>query len=84
MKETTALAKRETVDVVAERIRVFQDNGEIQFPENYSPEKRTLKSAWLNHPGNKRPKRKSSTRGLYKRKYRKRFTVDGNSRVKSR
>lgn len=46
MKETTALAKRETVDVVAERIRVFQDNGEIQFPENYSPEN-ALKSAWL-------------------------------------
>jgi recombination protein RecT len=46
MKETTALAKRETVDVVAERIRVFRGNGEIQFPENYSPEN-ALKSAWL-------------------------------------
>lgn len=46
MKETTAIVKRETVDVVAERIRVFQDNGEIHFPENYSPEN-ALKSAWL-------------------------------------
>lgn len=46
MKETTALAKKETVDVVAERIRVFQDSGEIQFPENYLPEN-ALKSAWL-------------------------------------
>lgn len=41
-----ALVKRDTVDVVAERIRAFQEAGEIHFPANYSPEN-ALKSAWL-------------------------------------
>lgn len=41
-----ALVKRDTVDVVADRIRAFQEAGEIHFPANYSPEN-ALKSAWL-------------------------------------
>lgn len=41
-----ALIKRDTVDVVAERIRAFQEAGEIHFPANYSPEN-ALKAAWL-------------------------------------
>ena len=46
MNEKTAIVKRETIDVVSERIRKFQETGEISFPENYSPEN-ALKSAWL-------------------------------------
>jgi recombination protein RecT len=41
-----ALIKKDTVDIVAERIRAFQNKGEIHFPINYSPEN-ALKSAWL-------------------------------------
>lgn len=41
-----ALIKKDTVDIVAERIRTFQNKGEIHFPANYSPEN-ALKSAWL-------------------------------------
>lgn len=45
-KEELALVKRDTVDVVADKIRAFQENGELHFPANYSPEN-AMKSAWL-------------------------------------
>lgn len=41
-----AMIKRDTVDVVADRVRQFQERGEIHFPANYSPEN-AMKSAWL-------------------------------------
>lgn len=41
-----AMVKRDTVDVVAEKVRQFQERGEIHFPANYSPEN-AMKSAWL-------------------------------------
>lgn len=46
MSNQLALIKRDTVDVVAERVREFQSRGEIHFPANYSPEN-AMKSAWL-------------------------------------
>lgn len=45
-KAQLALLKTDVVDVVANRIREFQESGEIHFPPNYSPEN-ALKSAWL-------------------------------------
>jgi recombination protein RecT len=41
-----ALVKKDTVDVVAEKVRTFQERGELSFPANYSPEN-AMKSAWL-------------------------------------
>lgn len=41
-----AMVKRDTVDIVADRVRQFQERGEIHFPANYSPEN-AMKSAWL-------------------------------------
>ncbi|HDM76661.1 MAG TPA: recombinase [Deltaproteobacteria bacterium] len=41
-----ALVKKDTVDVVAERVREFQENGQLHLPPNYSPEN-AMKSAWL-------------------------------------
>lgn len=41
-----AVLKSETLDVVQDRIKHFQNTGEILFPANYSPEN-ALKSAWL-------------------------------------
>lgn len=41
-----ALAKKETVDIVAERIRQFQNSRQIDLPVGYSVEN-ALKSAWL-------------------------------------
>lgn len=41
-----AIVKRDTVDVVAERIRAFHESGELHCPANYSPEN-AMKSAWL-------------------------------------
>ncbi|MEG0650444.1 MAG: RecT family recombinase [Oscillospiraceae bacterium] len=41
-----ALIKKDTVDIVAERVRQFQENGELYFPANYSAEN-AMKSAWL-------------------------------------
>lgn len=38
--------KTETVDLVQNKIKQFQESGEIFFPANYSPEN-ALKSAWL-------------------------------------
>lgn len=40
------LLKRDTVDVVADKIKEFQNSGELHFPAAYSPEN-ALKSAWL-------------------------------------
>lgn len=45
-KKSAALVKRDTVDIVTERVKQFQNAGEIHFPVNYSPEN-ALKSAWL-------------------------------------
>lgn len=45
-KSETALVKKNTVDIVASRVREFQENGELHFPANYSPEN-AMKSAWL-------------------------------------
>lgn len=44
--ENLALIKKDTVDVVAERVRQFQEKGELHFPANYSPEN-AMKAAWL-------------------------------------
>lgn len=41
-----AMIKRSTVDVVSERVRVFQESGELHLPANYSAEN-AMKSAWL-------------------------------------
>ncbi|KXS45567.1 MAG: recT protein [Candidatus Frackibacter sp. T328-2] len=41
-----AMIKKDTVDVVTERIREFQEGGEIDLPPNYSVEN-AMKSAWL-------------------------------------
>jgi len=41
-----ALVKKDTVDVVAQKVREFQERGEINFPANYSPEN-AMKAAWL-------------------------------------
>ena len=41
-----ALVKKDTVDVVAEKVRMFQEDGQLNFPANYSPEN-AMKSAWL-------------------------------------
>jgi len=41
-----AVVKKETIDIVEQKIKQFQNNGELFFPENYVPEN-ALKSAWL-------------------------------------
>ena len=41
-----ALLKRDTIDVVTERIRQFQNSKQLHLPANYSAEN-ALKSAWL-------------------------------------
>lgn len=41
-----ALVRRDTVDIVAEKIRQFQENRQLHLPANYSAEN-ALKSAWL-------------------------------------
>lgn len=45
-KVELALIKRDVVDVVAERIRHFQENKELMLPPNYSAEN-AIKAAWL-------------------------------------
>jgi len=45
-KNELAIIKRDTVDVVADKVKQFQENGEVHFPANYSPEN-AMKSAWL-------------------------------------
>jgi recombination protein RecT len=60
-----ALVKKDTVDVVAERVKHFQEAGEIHFPAGYSPEN-AMKSAWLvmqeTQDRNKRPALEVCTR----------------------
>src|SRR5690606_19317133 len=46
MANPIALLKKDTVDVVAEKVREFQERGELHFPADYSPEN-AMKSAWL-------------------------------------
>lgn len=38
--------KEETVDAVSQKIQIYRDRGELNFPLNYSPEN-AMKSAWL-------------------------------------
>lgn len=47
MSNNKALAtKKETIDIVLNKVREFQNSGELIFPKNYIPEN-ALKSAWL-------------------------------------
>ncbi|MDK2932363.1 MAG: recombination protein RecT [Clostridiales bacterium] len=46
MSNQLAIIKKDTVDVVAEKIKKLQNSKEIHFPDNYSPDN-ALKSAWL-------------------------------------
>lgn len=41
-----AQVKQGTIDVVEKKVKQFQDQGELHFPANYSPQN-ALKSAWL-------------------------------------
>jgi recombination protein RecT len=41
-----ALIKKDTVDIVAAKVKEFQEKNELHFPTNYSPEN-AMKSAWL-------------------------------------
>lgn len=45
-KNELAMVKKDTVDVVAAKVKQFQESGELHFPANYSPEN-AMKSAWL-------------------------------------
>lgn len=45
-ENSLALIKKDTIDVVATKIRQFQQSGELHLPANYSAEN-TMKSAWL-------------------------------------
>lgn len=45
-QNTQVAIRRETVDIVAAKVKEFQNKGELFFPPNYSPEN-ALKSAWL-------------------------------------
>ena len=44
--QTLALLKKDTADVVAAKVRQFQEAGELHLPANYSAEN-AMKSAWL-------------------------------------
>ncbi|OLS39105.1 recombinase RecT [Bacillus sp. MRMR6] len=46
MSNQLALIKKDTVDVVAAKVKEFQEKNELHFPANYSPEN-AMKSAWL-------------------------------------
>lgn len=46
MTNNALTTKKETVDIVVERVRAFQSNGELTLPANYVPQN-ALKSAWL-------------------------------------
>jgi recombination protein RecT len=65
MSNQLALVKKDVVDVVATKVREFQERGEIHFPANYSPEN-AMKSAWLilqnTYDRNKRPALEVCTR----------------------
>lgn len=45
-KNELAMIKKDTVDVVAAKVKQFQESGELHFPPNYSPEN-AMKAAWL-------------------------------------
>jgi recombination protein RecT len=45
-KNQLAMIKKDTVDVVADKVKEFQESGELHFPASYSPEN-AMKSAWL-------------------------------------
>jgi recombination protein RecT len=48
-KKTTnqlAILKADTIDIIAAKVRQFQEHGELHLPANYSPEN-AMKSAWL-------------------------------------
>jgi len=45
-KQELALIKKDTVDVVANKVKEFQEKGDVHLPANYSPEN-AMKSAWL-------------------------------------
>lgn len=50
--------KKETIDIVEAKIKAFQNDGDLHFPDHYSPQN-ALKSAWLMLQGvqdrNKKP-----------------------------
>jgi recombination protein RecT len=46
MSNQLALIKKDTVDVVAAKVKEFQEKNELHFPASYSPEN-AMKSAWL-------------------------------------
>lgn len=46
MANELALIKKDTVDIVAAKVKQFQEAGELHFPASYSPEN-AMKSAWL-------------------------------------
>lgn len=58
MTNQLAMIKKDTVDVVAKKVKEFQESGELHFPAFYSPEN-AMKSAWLilqnTQDRNKRP-----------------------------
>lgn len=60
-----AMVKKDTVDVVASKVREFQERGELHFPAGYSPDN-AMKSAWLilqeTKDRNKRPALEVCTR----------------------
>ncbi|MEC1373378.1 recombinase RecT [Heyndrickxia oleronia] len=60
-----AMVKKDTVDVVASKVREFQERGELHFPAGYSPDN-AMKSAWLilqeTKDRNKRPALEICTR----------------------
>ncbi|QAS52409.1 recombinase RecT [Halobacillus litoralis] len=64
-KNELAMIKKDTVDVVAEKVKAFQENGDVHFPPSYSPQN-AMKSAWLTLQGiqdkNKRPALEVCTR----------------------
>ena len=45
-KNELAIIKKDTVDVVENKVREFQKRGELSFPSNYSPEN-AMRAAWL-------------------------------------
>ena len=63
-KQTTAIAKKNPVDIVAAQIKELQANGRLNFPANYSVGN-ALASAWLTLQGvkdkEKRPVLQSCT-----------------------
>lgn len=60
-----ALVKKDTVDIVAAKVKQFQENGELKFPPSFIPEN-AMKSAWLILQGvtdkNKKPALETCTK----------------------